>query len=71
MSYPALGFPPPEGDGRPPDYVERTTVDYPDESPPPGGPPPGRRRLWWVLAAVAAVVVLGAGVLIAVDARRS
>jgi hypothetical protein len=71
VSYPALGFPPPEGDGQPPDYVERTTVDYPDDPPPPGGPPRGGRRLWWVAAAVAAVVVLGVGALLAVDARRS
>lgn len=70
MSYPALGFPPPDGDGHHRDDADRTAVDYPDD-PPPAAPPPNGRRIWWVLAATAAVVVLGLGVLVAVTSERS
>jgi hypothetical protein len=65
MSYPALGFPPPDGD-RPPDVV-----DYPEDDPPPPEPPRGSgARTWWVLTAVAAVTALAVGVLLVGTAER-
>lgn len=70
MSYPALGFPPPDDDGRPPKFLDRTAVDFPDDPPPPARPP-RRRRAWWVVAAVAAVVILGLGALVVVSVRET